>query len=85
MQVVGQQHPRINGERFLLAHRVDRFPQSHPHGFITQNRLAAESHNRKEITCPLGVSAAVIGHGLSGFWFVVLVGWATLFCPPFAA
>ncbi|WP_290863036.1 hypothetical protein, partial [Flavobacterium sp.] len=61
------------GERFLLAYRADRFPQSHPHGFITQNRLAAESHNRKKITRPLGVSAAVIGHGLSGWLFVILV------------
>ncbi len=67
MQVVGQQHPRINGEWFLLAHRDVRFPQSHPHSLITQNRLAAENHNRKKITRPLGVSAAVIGHGLSGW------------------
>jgi len=39
MQVVGQQHPRINSKRFLLADSADRFARkasSHKIGWATE-------------------------------------------------
>ena len=62
MHVVGQDHPRVDGEWSGCADELDGLPEARLKRRIAEDRATAVSDDREEIR-GTGVKADVIGHG----------------------